>query len=276
MSSTFARRGLATALAGTVLLLGVDAARPGLTAPLRDGAAAVLGPVERALAPGDSARVARLTRERDALLRERQQDAAAVSKARQLDTLLASPAAAGRRVVPARVVAFSASPAGSGVRRVTLDVGSRDGIRTDLSVIAGAGLVGRVVSVAPWTCDVQVLGDRDVTVGVRAGSRGVLGSLTGATVPGVPPRAAGELTLSLIQQGSVAVGDIVRTLGSPHGRPYVPDVPVGRVTAVDPARGQLATTAAVRPFIDASSLDVVAVVTDPARTTPRPATTGGG
>ena len=50
------------------------------------------------------------------------------------------------------------------------------------------------------------------------------------------------------------------TLGSVGGRPYVPGIVVGTVTAVDPPRGQLTATAAVRPAVDPSRLDVVAVV----------------
>ena len=48
----------------------------------------------------------------------------------------------------------------------------------------------------------------------------------------------------------VAVGDRVTTLGSVGGRPYVPGIVVGTVTAVDPVDGQLTATATVRPRFD--------------------------
>ena len=58
----------------------------------------------------------------------------------------------------------------------------------------------------------------------------------------------------------MAAGDRVTTLGSVGGRPYVPGIVVGTVTSVDPAQGQLTATAVVRPAVDASRLDIVAVV----------------
>src|SRR5450756_675833 len=120
------------------------------TSFLRTGAAAAFGPLERALAAGRDDDVTRLTRERDELERARGQDAATVQQAREVTSVLASPAAKGAKLLAARVVAFTAqsstSATSSGGRRVTIDVGYRDGVTKDLTVIAGAGLVGRVLS----------------------------------------------------------------------------------------------------------------------------------
>src|SRR5665811_1750241 len=108
------------------------------------------------------------TRERDELERARGQDLATVQQAREVTSVLASPAARGAKLLAARVVAFTAQSStaatSSGGRRVTIDVGYRDGVTKDLTVIAGAGLVGRVIAVAAWTSDVLVVGDRDLTI----------------------------------------------------------------------------------------------------------------
>ena len=266
-------RTLAVLIVVTVFLLGLDLSRPGSTSFLRTGAAAAFGPVERALTVGRDDDVARLTRERDELVRARQQDAVTVQQAREVTSVLASPAAKSAKLLAARVVAFSPASS-SGDRRVTIDVGSRDGVTKDLTVIAGAGLVGRVIAVAAWTSDVLVVGDRDLTIAVRVGTEGRIGSVSATSPVGAKPRGLGQLSLTMLQQGAVVVGDTVTTLGSVGGRPFMPDIPVGTVVSVDPDRGQLTSTAVVEPVVRTASLDVVAVALFRVRTLPRAPATG--
>ena len=134
-----------------------------------------------------------------------------LEEARRLSALLEAPATRAVRFVPARVVAVGAQGA-SGPERITIDAGSRDGVTKDLTVVSAEGLVGRVVSTGPWTSDVLLVGSADLTVGVRVGRAGTLGSITGAT--GERPRPAGQLSLELVQRGTVGVGDPVTTMGS--------------------------------------------------------------
>jgi Cell shape-determining protein len=267
-------------IVATVFFLGLDLSHPGSTSFLRTGAAAAFGPLERALAAGRDDEVTRLTRERDELERARGQDAATVQQAREVTSVLASPAAKGAQLLAARVVAFTAqsstTESSSGGRRVTIDVGYRDGVTKDLTVIAGAGLVGRVIAVAAWTSDVLVVGDRDLTIGVRVGTRGWLGSVSATSPVGAPPRAPGRLSLTMLEQGTVKVGDTVTTLGSVGGRPFIPDVPVGTVVSLDPDRGQLTFTAVVEPIVDTKALDVVAVVLSTPRSVARAPSLGSG
>ena len=186
--------------------------------------------------------------------------------------ILEQPALAGARLVPARVVAVGASGPG-GPERVTIDVGSRDGVEVDRTVVSAEGLVGRVVSVAPWTCDVLLLGSPDLAVGVRVGEGGVLGEASGSAVTGAARPAPGRLSVALVERGSMAAGDAGTTLGSVGGRPYVPGIRVGTVRSVDPGVGRLAPTGTLSPAVDATSLDVVAVVLGDARTAARPVVT---
>lgn len=264
----------------TVFFLGLDLSQPGSTSFLRTGAAAAFGPLERAMAAGRDDEVTRLTRERDELARARGQDAATVQQAREVTAVLASPAARGAQLLAARVVAFTAQSSttepSSGGSRVTIDVGYRDGVTKDLTVIAGAGLVGRVIAVAAWTSDVLVVGDRDLTIGVRVGSRGWFGSVSATSPVGAPPRAQGRLSLTMLEQGAVEVGDTVTTLGSVGGRPFIPDVPVGTVVSLDPDRGQLTFSAVVEPIVDTRALDVVAVVLSTPRSVARAPSPGSG
>lgn len=267
------RRLVALAVAVTCALLLVDLVGgpgPGL---LRRGAAAALGPLERVLAPSGRASEDELRRDNERLAEELRRSRLAGADSGALADLLASPATSGARVVPARVVGVGA-PGPQGVVRVTIDVGSRDGVDVDRTVVASGGLVGRVASVAPWTSDVLVVGGPDVVIGARVGAAGALATVGGPAVAATD-READELGLTLVQTGALTVGDEVRTLGSIDGRPFVPGVLVGTVTDVEPQRGRLAPSGAVRPAVEVGSLSVVGVLLSAPRATPRPAVTGG-
>ncbi|GAA4125281.1 hypothetical protein GCM10022415_32060 [Knoellia locipacati] len=267
------RRLVTLAVLATCALLLVDLVGGPGPGVLRRGAATVLGPLERVLAPSGRASEDELRRDNEDLQNALRQAEVAGREASELSALMASPATAGARVVPARVVGVAA-PGPQGVVRLTIDVGSRDGIDVDRTVVAAGGLVGRVSSVAPWTSDVLVVGGPDVVIGARVGAAGALATVSGATVAATD-RAPGELGLALVQTGTLAVGDDVRTLGSVDGRPFVPGVLVGQVTAVEPQRGRLAPSGTVQPAVDVGTLSVVGVLLSPPRATPRPAATGG-
>jgi rod shape-determining protein MreC len=273
-TSTRSRRLLTVALVLTGLVVAVGASGAAGLEPVRTAAAAALGPLERLVGPGDDE--VSTTRAEQAALATRlaaaQREVAALHGAAGI---LEQPALAGARLVPARVVAVGASGPG-GPERVTIDAGSRDGVEVDRTVVAAQGLVGRVVSVAPWTSDVLLLGSADLTVGVRVGPRGVLGEASGAALSGGPRPAPGMLSFALVERGTATSGDVVTTLGSVGDRPFVPGVPVGTVTSVHLGVGRLAPTGTVAPAVDTTSLDVVAVVLTSGRSAPRPVATGTG
>lgn len=262
------------ALVGLTLLVALADLAGAPLGPLRAAGAAVLGPVERVVAPDVDERAAERVRLADRVRRledeaaTREQDAA-LQEALP-DVLGTGPGS--RELRPARVVGLGRGGA-SGPRRVTLGVGSRDGVARDDAVVAADGLVGRVVSVATATSDVEVLGSAAAPVAVRVGGRddggsdtadggvrggGLLGTLTG-TDP-TTSRDADELVVTALARDRVSVGDAVVTLGSPGGRPYPAGVVVGEVTSVEDRAGRLTDTAIVRPAVDLAALDVVGVV----------------
>jgi rod shape-determining protein MreC len=258
-------------VAATALVCVADLRGWPPVAQVRVAAAAVLGPLERVAhggAPTGPSDAAPPEVERARLGLDAAAAVRAATEAQRLRDLLESPATRGLALVPARVVAVGASGAG-GPERVTIDAGSRDGLRPDLTVVAAEGLVGRVVSVAPWTADVLLVGSPGLTVAVRVGEPGALGSASGAV--GARPRPAGQLGLELVERAQVSTGDAVTTLGSPGGTPFVAGVPVGRVAVVDPTAGRPAPGGAVALSVDTTTLDVVGVVVSRARTTPRAA-----
>ncbi len=273
-ASSRSRRLLTVGLVLTAVVVGLGLSGGAVLEPVRGGAATVLGPLERLLRPGDDDVSA--ARAEQTLLATRlaaaQREVAAL---RGGAGILGTPALAGARLVPARVVAVGATgPAGP--ERVTIDAGSRDGVEVDRTVVAAQGLVGRVVSVAPWTCDVLLVGSAGLTVGVRVGPRGVLGEASGSALAGGARPAPGSLSLALVGRGTAGEGDVVTTLGSVGDRPFVPGIRVGTVSTVRTALGRLAPTGTITPAVDSTSLDVVAVVLTAGRSAPRPEATGTG
>lgn len=258
------RRLLLGAVAATTLVLLVDLAGLVDLAPVRSSAATAFGPLERLVGPAaDGARAAEVSASVEAML---------AAEDDRLEALLAAPGLGGTPVVLARVVAVGQAGPG-GPERVTIDAGSSDGVEVDRTVVAADGLVGRVVSVAPWTSDVLLVGSPDLAVGVRVGAAGVLGEASGAATAGAPAPGPGLLSLALVERGAMAPGDDVATLGSVDGRPFVRGVRVGTVGRVDRGMGRLAPTGTLAPAVDVTSLDLVAVVLPPARSAARPAVT---
>ncbi|MEW1954260.1 rod shape-determining protein MreC [Terrabacter sp. NPDC080008] len=275
MPSLTRRRLLVVLAALTLVLLVADLAGWRGADAVRRAGGVVLGPVQRVLSGAPHADLAEAAEENARLAALVADQQHRLDELGRLDRLLSSSSTSGRTVVAARVVATRVSPLGGG-RSVTLDVGTRDGVRADSTVVAAEGLVGRVVEVTPWTSDVQVLGSAGSVVGVRVGPAGTLGTVSAPAAGDAQPRPRGTLRLSLVQPAAPVVGDLVRTLGSVDEKPYAAGIVVGTVTDVDPDRGQGSRTATVRPAVDPDAIDVVAVVLPSSRTTPRPAapTTG--
>jgi rod shape-determining protein MreC len=167
-----------------------------------------------------------------------------------------------------RIVAGSVIAIGQGYQQaVTLDIGSRDGVRPQETVLNGHGLVGEVTSVTATTSTVLLASDSTAVVGVALAPSGQLGWVTG---PG--KSAAGSALMRLQMLNSAAVlkpGDQLVTSASVKNRPYVPGVPVGVVTRLIVTNGSLTAAALVRPYVDFGALGIVGVVIVPPRHDPR-------
>lgn len=264
-------RGLLAVLALTaVTLTVVDAGAGSPFGPLRSGVDAVLGPVQAAVGGAttsaggalaavgdltDRSELERLRADNDRLRSELARGQGARRRVAELDALLGLTGPAGWRSVPARVVAAGPAP---GARTVTVDVGSLDGVREGLTVVSGAGLVGRTVRVGRSTSVVLLLDDPGFGVGSRLAREGTLGLSQGA--------GAGRVVYTQVEGGQVEPGDVVLTTGSDT---FVPGVPIGQVDAVRSTAGGLTSAAEVEPYVSTSSLDLVAVLTDPPRAEPR-------
>ena len=241
--------------------------------PVRSAMGDVLGPVENATAaavrpftavPGFFRTTGGLRRDVARLEAENSQLKGALAgvsvdrnRAAELDGLLATSKTTGYALVPARVVAMG--PAQSFSRTVTIDAGTRAGIRPDMTVLNNDGLVGRVVRADRSTATVLLLVDQDSVVGGRLGSSMEVGLLRGRGAVGGDEK----LDLDLVDpSATVNQDDVLVTWGSKKGAPYVAGVPIGRVTAVSSTPRQQSVQAVISPYVDFTSLDMVGVVVD--------------
>ncbi|MBK5306628.1 MAG: rod shape-determining protein MreC [Frankiaceae bacterium] len=142
----------------------------------------------------------------------------------------------------------------------TIDLGTRDGITEGATVVNGKGLVGRVKRVGPYTSVVVLLVDSEVTVGVRLIRSGQLGLVTGQGQTGLTYQLIGE-------RARAEIGDAMYTSGST----FKAGIPVGRVTSTSNNPNSPTLTGTLEPFVDVTALDLVAVVLDGPRRTPRSA-----
>ncbi len=253
---------LAACVATALLLVVADVRGSPLTSALRAVAGAVTGPGEKALASvrsGVVARVAsddladRVARLEDEVARAQQEAALAAAAAlssqrlRELAALVPSQA---HRAVPGQVVALS--PAHDLVLSATLSVGSRDSVRVGQAVITTAGLAGFVASVAPGVATVRLVGDRATSLPVRVAGSGEVGILHGRG-------EAAQLQL-LDPMGSMAVGDLVITMGAADGRTVPAGLPVGRIRQISGSAADLSRVAMVSLSVDVSTMAHVAVL----------------
>ncbi|PDP84583.1 rod shape-determining protein MreC [Glycomyces fuscus] len=265
---------LAALVAVAVALLVLDA-RPGtnpVTSAVRTGGEAVFAPaaagVGWAAAPvaglyeglsrgsGSAERIAELEQANAEL--EEDLRAARIDKERaeQLDEMLGLAGLGGYEVVPAQAV--TRVTARGYADTVTIDTGTDSGVRPDMTVVNGSGLVGKVIEAGPGTATVMLATDVNSAVGARLEATRKIGVVRGGTAPGGPDA---EMTLELFDlQAPVEAGDRLVTLGSHEGAPFVPGVPIGTVEKVQVAPGALSRLARIAPAVDFSSLDVVGVV----------------
>ncbi|MFD9331787.1 MULTISPECIES: rod shape-determining protein MreC [unclassified Streptomyces] len=235
--------------------------------PIENGVASAVDPVGNAIAAvRDSGerhdRIAQLEKDNAALKVKLGSDDRNSSRLTQLDKMLKTAGAGQYGIKGAEVIAIGAAQGFSWT--VTIDVGSSDGITRDMTVLNGDGLVGRVTTVGPNTATVLLANDPDFTVGTRMESTDELGFASGQ---GDQPFRV-EL---LNGKAKIKNGDRLVTFGSQADKPFVPGVPVGVVSRVDPSGGDLTRTIYVKPYVSFTKLDIVGVVVEAPNKDPRDA-----
>ncbi|GAB2954988.1 rod shape-determining protein MreC [Streptomyces pseudoechinosporeus] len=236
---------------------GARSAAATVFGPIENGVSSAVDPVGNAIAAirdsGDRHdRIAQLERDNAALKAELGSDDRNRSRLKQLDKILKTAGAGQYGIKGAEVIAIGAAQGFSWT--VTIDVGANDGIQRDMTVLNGDGLVGRVTTVGPNTATVLLASDPDFTVGTRMESTDELGFASG--------QGDRPLRVEMLNgKAKIKKGDRLVTFGSQADKPFVPGVPVGVVSRVDPSGGDLTRTIYVEPYVGFSKLDVVGVVT---------------
>jgi rod shape-determining protein MreC len=246
----------------------VDGARQAAAAvfgPIENGVSSAVNPVGDAVsAVRDSGerhdRLALLEKENAALKAKLGSDDRNRSRLAQLDEMLKIAGRGQYGIKGAEVIAIGAAQGFSWT--ITIDIGADDGIQRDMTVLNGDGLVGRVTTVGPDTATVLLANDPDFTVGTRMEGSDELGFASG--------QGDRPLRVELLNgKAEVKKGDRLVTFGSQADKPFVPGVPVGVVSRVDPSGGDLTRTLYVTPFVSFTKLDIVGVVVEAPKRDPR-------
>jgi rod shape-determining protein MreC len=149
--------------------------------------------------------------------------------------------------VPARVIARGTE---GSARIVTLDRGSRDGVRLNQPVLTPRGVVGRVIEAAPGASKVQTVLDPNSGVAGLIQRTRVQGMVVGAGDRGCRMEYVSELS-------NVEVGDVVVTSGL--DQIYPKGYTIGIVASIGEGEG-LTKLVELRPEVDFRRLEEVLVV----------------
>ena len=230
--------------------------------PIQEGASSALKPVRDAAGwVGDSidakGDLEDVKEDRDALRRELIAERGALRENDELRRLLGMDrrlSLQDQGAVTARV--YSRSPT-VWYSTITVNKGSKDGVREAQPVINGEGLVGRVRRVSRSNAQILLITD---------GDSGVPARINEAKASGIVQPAVGDpddLRLENLGRNQRARrNQTVVTLGTISQRlpsRFPPGIPIGRVTRVDEDEG----TIHVRPFANLRELEYVQILTQP-------------
>lgn len=188
------------------------------------------------------------------------QQKSADGQAKQLKDALDLAGKAKWQIVNAKVMAQGSAV--SFTQTITIDQGSRAGIKANMTVVNGQGLVGVVKSVYPNSSVVLLASDPSFKIGVRIARNQSIGILTG--------QGGNQGLLELLDNtATIRAKDILLARGSANNSPFVPGVPVGFITKVPDSTNYVAQVADVTFYANMNALGVVSVVLSAPETDPR-------
>ena len=179
-----------------------------------------------------------------------QEQRALADRSRTLEQLLHLRDSSTLGTMAAEIIGDAAAP---DFRTVTIDKGTKDGLRPDMAVIAPAGVVGRIVVPSARAAKVQLLVDRNAAAGALIARSRAQGVVVG--------EGDERLRMEYVSEvADVVNGDLVVTSGIdgifPKG--FV----IGSVESVEKAGGMFKRII-VKPAVDFRSLEEVLVVLTP-------------
>lgn len=153
----------------------------------------------------------------------------------------------------ARIIAWNG---GNWYNSFTIDKGEKDGIQVDMNVMAGSGLVGRVVEVGPnWSKVISVIDDNsDVSGSILSTSDNLIvsGDLE------LMKEGVIRFTQLIDSADKVVSGDkIVTSAISPK---YLPGILIGYVSSISRDANNLTKSGTLTPAVDFEHLEEVLVI----------------
>lgn len=193
---------------------------------------------------------AQLRRRLDAARGQEATARAATQENKDLKKLLNLPFVADADAIAAPVV--EGAP-GNFELTVQIGKGESDGVGVDMPVVTGAGLVGRVSAVSHDRATVLLLKDSKSGVGVKIEKSGAPGVVKGRG-------DSDTLRVDFVDPNAdVNRGEVVYTSGQ-QSSPFPAAIPIGSVSRVTKAHGDLQQDVLVKPLVDFSHLDYVQVL----------------
>jgi rod shape-determining protein MreC len=156
--------------------------------------------------------------------------------------------------VPARVIARDPSV---WFNTITINRGSSSGVEMNMPVVTAGGIVGRIITVGPWSSQVMLITDEKAGAGAvvgQLGQSGALGSVRGRADMGV-----GLIEMRYVSGlEKVEVNDYVMTTG--QDGIYPAGLNVGRVIDVKNGTATQAHQILIQPGAQLDHLEEVAIL----------------
>ena len=147
--------------------------------------------------------------------------------------------------------------AGNWYSTFLIDKGSNDGIKVNMNVMAGAGLVGIVTSVGPNWATVRSIIDDESNISAM-----VLNTSDTMIVSGdLEMYSNGSIKFTELrdEDGAVAAGDQIVT--SQISSKYLPGISIGYIKEINSDSNNLTKSGYITPVVDFEHLDIVLVIT---------------
>ena len=254
-------------IVSSLLLITLDLRGVAVVSGIRSGVGTALSPVETAgswvVTPfknffsdlihlGRTRSTINNLKEENAKLRaEIVQEQNAKGQSKQLQAALDLAGRASWKTVSAKVLAQGSTI--SFTHTVTIDQGSRAGIKPNLTVVNGSGLVGVVKSVFPNSSIVLLASDPSFKIGVRVARNQSIGILSG--------QGSNSGILELLDNtAKLKKNDVLLSRGSNNNSPFVPGVPVGIIKKSSDSTNSVSQVADVTFYANLNALGVVSVI----------------
>ena len=161
--------------------------------------------------------------------------------------------------VGARIIA---KDTGNWFHSFTIDKGYNDGLTIDMNVMAGSGLVGRIIAVGPnWSKVLSIIADNSNTSGM------VLSTSDNLIVTGnLELYADGVISFEKLVDSADRVVEGDKIVTANVSDKYLPGILIGYISAINVDANNLTKSGLITPAVDFEHLEEVLVITETKQT----------